>query len=264
MQKTATFLFSILLSTAATAQVTLEKKYDYSTAVVEFETQGYKYFLMDVPKGECRIYNLDHSLFKTVNCNVPAGFYLYDIKFLSENLFDSDSEIELLCTFYRYDATLQYYEYDSKIIDENGSQLIFIDGSLYNYINKTGENKYKLFSYCYDFSVWPEKIWTNIFNLPGKPVVNLQGVTEMPEINMNAFPNPAEGKVKMAYTLPEGVSEGNLLLYDNTGKLAARYIVDNHTDHLLLDVSGYQSGVYHYFIEYGGLKSPSKKLVIRR
>ena len=264
MQKTATFLLSILLYTIATAQVTLEKKYDYSTAVAEFETHGCKYFLMDVPNGQCRIYNLDHSLFRSVNCNVPGGYYLYDIKFLSESLFNNDPGIELLCTFYKYDTNLQYYEYDSKIIDENGTQLIFIDGALYNYINKTGENEFKLFSYCYDFSVWPEKVWTNIYNLPGNPVSNLQGVSEVPEINMNAFPNPAEGKVKMAYSLPEGVSEGNLLLYDNTGKLAARYIVDNHTDHLLLDVSGYQSGVYHYFIEYGGLKCPAKKLVITK
>jgi hypothetical protein len=57
------------------AQVTLEKKYDYSTSVVEFETLGYKYYLMDVPNGQCRIYNMDHSLFKTINCNVPAVFF---------------------------------------------------------------------------------------------------------------------------------------------------------------------------------------------
>src|SRR5690606_10481592 len=144
-----------------TAQDTLEKKYDYSTSVVEFETLGYKYYLMDVPNGQCRLYNTDHSLFKTINCNVPVNFYLYDVTFLSEKLFDNDSGIELLYTFYRYNASPEYYEYDSKIINEDGSQFTFIDGALYNHINKTGENTYKLFSYCYDFSVFPETVWTN-------------------------------------------------------------------------------------------------------
>jgi len=131
MKKIFTILPLFFLFMVTNAQVTLEKKYDYSTAVVEFETYGYKYFLMDVPNGQCRIYNLDHSLLLSVNCNVPGGYYLCDIKFLSEKLFDSDAAIELLCTFYRYDTALQYYEYDSKIIDENGTQQIFIDGALY-------------------------------------------------------------------------------------------------------------------------------------
>jgi len=32
---------------------------------------------------------------------------------------------------------------------------------------------------------------------------------------------------------------------------------------IIYDVSGYQSGIYNYFVEYGGKKSASKKLVIR-
>lgn len=257
---TAMFL---LIFAAGNAQVTLEKKYDYSTSVVEFETLGYKYYLMDVPNGQCRIYNLNHSLFKTINCNVLAGFYLYDIKFLSEKLFDNDAGIELLCTFYKYNETLQYYEYDSKIINEDGSQLTFIDGALYNYILKTGENTYKLFSYCYDFSVWPEKVWTNIYNLPGTPVVSVFLQNEQPDFQLKAFPNPASSQLKVAYNLPPEVREGTLFLFDNSGRLVQQFIIDNHTDHLLLNVSDYKSGVYHYFVEYGNKRSASQKLVVR-
>ncbi len=263
MKSILTFAVLLLIYTAGNAQVSLEKKYDYSTSVVEFETLGFKYFLMDVPNGQCRIYNPDHSLFKTINCNVPAGFYLYDIKFLSEKLFDSDAGIELLCTFYKYNETLQYYEYDSKIINEDGSQLAFIDGALYNYINKTGENTYKLFSYCYDFSVWPEKIWTNIYSLPGMPVVSALLKNETPDFNLKAFPNPAENQLKVAYKLPPEIREGTLFLFDSSGKKISQFIIDNHTDHLLLNVSDYSSGVYHYFVEYGNKRSPSQKLVVR-
>lgn len=258
-------LTTILLLAAFTlqAQVTLDKKYDYSTSVVKLETLGYKYFLMDVPAGQCRIYNLDHSLFKAVNCNVPSGSYLFDIKFLSEKTFDTDAGIELLCTFYKYYSSLDYYEYDSKIINDDGSQITFIDGSLYNYMNKTGDNTYKLFSYCYDFSVFPEKVWTNIYSLPGSPVVSAALNPNNPGVLLDAFPNPANQALKVAYILPENINQATLHLIDNSGRQVEQFIVDNHTDHLMLDVTGFQSGVYHYFIEYGNTKTPTKKLVVR-
>jgi len=253
----------LLVAFLLNAQVTLDKKYDYSTSVVKLETLGYKYYLMDVPLGQCRIYNTDHSLFKTINCNVPSGFYLSDIKYLSESIFDTDAGIELLCTYFKYYSSQAYYEYDSKIINDDGSQITFIDGSLYNYVNQTGENTFKLFSYCYDFSVFPEKVWTNIYSLPGSPTVNAIINAGKPDFLLNAFPNPATNSLKVAYSLPENVTQATLYLIDNSGKQIEMFIVDNHTDHLMLDVSRFQSGVYHYFIEYGNTKTPAKKLMIR-
>ena len=258
---TITGIFLLFFATV-NAQVTLDHSYNYSTAVVKLETLGYKYYLMDVPAGQCRIYNTDHSFFKTISCGVPSGFYLSDIKFLSEKLFDSDSGIELLCTFYKYNSSKDYYEYDSKIINEDGSQMIFIDGAMYNYINKTDENTYKLFSYCYDFSVFPEKVWTNIYNLPGTVVSAFYLNVKSPEILLNAFPNPASNSLKVTYTLPENVTQGTLHLIDNSGRKVDQFIIDNHTDHLMLDVNRYQSGVYMYYIEYGNTKTPAKKIVV--
>ena len=259
------FLTTILVLAAFTlqAQVTLDKKYDYSTSVVKFETLGYKYYLMDVPAGQCRIYNTDHSLFRTINCNIPNGFYLSDIKFISEKTFDADAGIELLCTYYMYNSAKSYYEYNSKIINDDGSALVTIDGSLYNYINKTGENAYKLFSYCYDYSVTPEKVWTNIYSLPGSPAVSAFSIKNDPDILLNAFPNPASQSLKVAYVLPENINQATLHLFYNSGKQVEQFEVDSHTDHLMLDVSRYQSGVYHYFIEYGKTKTLAKKLVVR-
>jgi hypothetical protein len=141
--------------------------------------------------------------------------------------------------------------------------VVFIDGALYNYINKTGENTYKLFSYCYDFSVLPEKIWTNIYSLPGTPVMSTFLENENSEFNLKAFPNPAENQLKVAYKLPPEIREGTLFLFDSSGKKISQFIIDNHTDYLLLNVSDYSSGVYHYFVEYGNKRSPSQKLVVR-
>ncbi len=248
---------------AINAQVTLEKKYNYSASVVKLETLGYKYYLMDVPNEQCRIYNLDHSLFKTIKCDVPNNFYLADIKYISEDLFDNDAGLELVYIYYKYNTAQAYYEYNSKIINEDGSVLNTIDGAQYISINKTEDNVYKLFAYCFDYSIFPEKVWTNIYSLPGTPVFSSYFKSNKPEVLLNAFPNPAIETVKVAYSLPENVDTGELHLFDNNGKSVSRFIVDNHTDFLSLDVSQYNSGVYYYFIEYENRRTPSKKLVIR-
>lgn len=256
-------VISIAFAFVLNAQVTLEKKYDYSTSVVKLETQGYKYFLMDVPKAQCRIYNPDHSLYKTINCNVPNNCYLADIKYISEKVFDNDAGLELLYTYYKYftTSTSYYYEYDSKIINEDGSVIQSIDGARYNYVNQTDANTYKLFSYCYDYSVYPETVWTNIYSLPGTSVYSW--VNEQQPVDINLFPNPASDKVNVYYSLPKNVNEGILTIVDNNGKLINRYTVDNHTSFLSLDVTPYQEGIYHYFIEYGNTKTEAKKLVVQ-
>lgn len=262
MKKTFFIIVLGSLFLSAHSQVILEKKYDYSTAIVKLENLGYKYYLMDVPNQQCRIYNSDHSLFKTINCNIPNNFFLSDIKFVSQNLFDNDAGIELLCTYYRYYSSSQYYEYDSKIINDDGTLILNIDGALYNYINQTGENEFKLFSYCFDYSVFPEKVWTNIYSLPGNPPVS--SFSPKSENNfIEAFPNPASDAIKVEYSLPENITEGVLRFIDNSGRQVRSYNIDNHIDYLNLSADDFESGLYHYFIEYNNGRTTAKKLIVR-
>lgn len=258
--------FFLALTITLSAQLTLDKRYDLSASVVKLETSGYKYYSMDVPNSECKIYNLDHSVFKTISCPTPtANHYLADINYISENVFDNDDGIELVYTYYKYVPTQSsyYYEYDSKIINEDGTVIQTIDGARYIYINQTDENTHKLFVYCYDYSVFPEIVWTNIYNLQGAPLAATLLDNNSPETWIKAYPNPASQKVKVAYSLPENINTGNLYLFDNNGRAVEQFVVDNHTEYLELNISEYKSGIYHYFIEYGNTKTPSKKLLIR-
>ena len=140
---------------------------------------------------------------------------------------------------------------------------MLIDGALYNYINKTGEETYKLFSYCYDFSVFPEVVWTNIYSLPGMPAVNAVTFDNSSKLDLNAFPNPVSNTLKINYSLPENVHDGVLYLVDNSGRPVNEFVVDHFSDHLDLDVSQLASGVYFYYVEFEGNRSPSQKLVVQ-
>ena len=204
--------FILMFSFAALyGQITLNKTYNYSATVVKLETLGYKYYLMDVPASQCRIYNMDHSLFKTINCTVPSGYFLADIKFVSENLFNADSKIELAYTYYKYvsTSTSYYYIYGAKVITEAGTVLQPIDDAQYLYVNKTGDTEYKLFVYCFDYSVSPEKVWTNIYNISGIPVISASISDKQQDVLLNAWPNPATEVIRLEYELPANVKSAS-------------------------------------------------------
>lgn len=264
MKRILLITLSGLYMLTAYSQINLEKTYNYSATVVKLETLGYKYYLMDVPNNQCRIYNMDHSVYKTINCPVPAGYYLWDIKFISENIFDNDPELELACCYYKYVPTTNsyYYMYSSSVIDENGNVLLNIAGAEYLYLNQTAEDEIKLFAYCYDYSVFPEIIWTNIYGLPGTqlPDKSYPGIKIQPEIS--AYPNPSNDYINLSYKLPSDVKSANLYLMGSNGSLVKVFPVDDHSDFISLDVNQLSSGIYHYFLEYGNIRSITKKIVV--
>jgi hypothetical protein len=255
----------VILAVTVNAQISLEKTYNYSTSVVKLEISGYKYFLMDVPNSQCRIYNMDHSIFKTINCPVPNGYYLSDIKYISENLFNTDSQIELAYIYYKYVPTSNsyYYIYGAKVVNEAGNTLQSIDGAQYLFVNKTSDSVYKLFAYCYDYSVSPEKVWTNIYSLPGSLVASLAISSKLPDTFLNAYPNPATDVVRLEYQLPTKTKSANLYLTNSAGQPVKTFQIDGHTNYLELNVHELASGVYFYYAEYDNIRTLSKKIVVK-
>ena len=254
----------MFLIVALYGQITLQHTYNYSATVVKLETLGYKYYLMDVPTKQVRIYNMDHSLFKTINCSVPNGYFLSDIKYVSENLFNSDSQIELAYTYYKYisTSTSYYYIYGAKVITENGTVLQPIDGAQYLYVNKTGDAEYKLFAYCFDYSVFPEKVWTNIYSITGFSVFSASISDKQQDVLLKAWPNPASEVIRLEYELPADVKSASLIVYDSSGRKIKDFVIDSHSDHIALNVNDLTAGTYLYNIEYDNLRSQSKKIIV--
>lgn len=247
------------------AQVSLENTYDFSTTTVKLETIGYKYYLMDVPNSQCRLYNMDHSFYKTINCPVPNGYYLADIKYVSEQLFDMDSQIELAYTYYKIvtTSTSYYYIYGAKVLSENGTVLQTIDNAQYIYVNKASDNKYKLFAYCFDYSLSPEKVWTHIYSIPGNPVSAISGPSIEEDVFLNAYPNPASDRVNLDYELPVNVGSARLYIFDSNGRMVKDFLVDGHSNHIAMNVNDLASGIYYYHIKYNKHQTESRKIIVQ-
>ncbi len=56
----------MLLSTLTYAQISFEAEYSHSGAFTNLSNSGYKFYVMDVLAEQCRIYNTNHSVWKTI------------------------------------------------------------------------------------------------------------------------------------------------------------------------------------------------------
>ncbi|GEM_PF-181496 len=232
------------------SQIVFENSYNHSGTYTHLSVSGDKFFLMDAGLNQCRIYNTDHTLWKTINLNVPSGNYLYDIKFVSENLFTTNNTLCLAYIYYYYDAVNQYYTYNTKIIKENGSELLTIPGCQYLSIYNTSSSGTKLLTYSYDYSLTLYAVITRVYNLPG----TLTSIDEpVPEFSTQflqpAFPNPASTEVIIPLPLSAGHAPAILRLSSQAGLVVREAVLMPGSRTCTLNVQSLPSGVYLYSID---------------
>ena len=254
----------VLYMSTASAQIRLEYSYDYSGTYTSLKYSGDKLFIMDVPASQCRIYNMDHSLWKTIHLPVPANNYLYDIKYVSEGLFTNDEHLALAYVYYSYNASTQVYSYNAKIISESGQELLSIPGCLYLDVHDMKQQGFKLLAYSYNFNVWPETVKTLVYSLPGQLATKANSPEIIRAMASPAFPNPASSFLILPYKLPDGNSEGLLTLSDMQGHAVRTFRVDSHFEHLRIDVRSLPAGTYVHSLTSGGQIVETGKVIVGR
>ncbi|MBW6491026.1 MAG: T9SS type A sorting domain-containing protein [Lentimicrobium sp.] len=249
MKKLA-FVIFLAIPLLSPGQISLENTYNYSGTYTNLKVSGDKFFIMDVVNSQCRIYNTDHSLWKTINLSVPSNNYVYDIKFVSENLFTTDNTLCLAYVYYYYDEVNQFYTYNAKIIRENGSLLLTIPGCQHLNLYRTKDGATKLITYSYDYSLLFYTITTRIYSLPGTITSIAEGETGLPVLsNLPAFPNPASTEVSIPYSLPAGSAPARLSLINEAGQVVKETIILPENNKCTLNIQGMKSGVYLYRID---------------
>ncbi|NDC41667.1 MAG: T9SS C-terminal target domain-containing protein, partial [Chitinophagia bacterium] len=93
-------------------------------------------------------------------------------------------------------------------------------------------------------------------------VVSLSHHAGKPGIPTQPLPNPSKDEVKITFTLPNGVSRGELLLYTSSGQLLKSYQVDNRFGFIMLDNTLLAPGLYYYNIVANGQVSSTQKLLV--
>lgn len=245
------------------AQIISEATYNYSGLYTYLPSVGNKFYIMDVPQSQCRIYNLDHSLWKTINLWVPANNWLYDIKFVSEGLFTTDNSLCLAYIYYNYNENGQYYTYTARVVRENGTQLLNIPGCQYLLLQTMANGSTKLLAYVYDYSVWPTTVQTKVYSLPGT-LVTYQPDNQPLVSAMQAFPNPASHSITLPWMLPENVNKAYLYIQNVSGRTLQSIALNGSSGQLQLDVSGWPGGQYIYYVQSADYRTASVRFVLAK
>ena len=252
----------IILLQPAMGQISLEQTYDFSGTYVQLANSGFKFYVMDVGSNQCRIYNTDHTLWKTINLSVPADHYLYDIRYVSENLFTTDNSLCLAYIYYSYNATGQYYTYTAKVIKETGEELLSIPGCQFLFVHSLNNQSTKLTAYSYNYAVFPYTVQTHIYNLPGQLISVEPGYFPGYQNDLSAFPNPASDYVIMNYQLDESFDSGELILSNLQGNTVGTYPVNNKSGSLLIPTVQLPKGIYFYSLYSDSKFLKAGKLIV--
>lgn len=261
MKKTIISTVVILFFTMTVkSQITLENKYPVSPnnlKLCNLTNGGYKYYLLDQANNQIKMYNSNHSLFKTINVTPPTPPFTYGgLKYISDNLFNADNLVEFMIVYYQSPST-----YQAKLYNESNSLLFSSNTNAGELLNISGSYKLKLPSINSDSTY----IYSLTGSLPcdacGGPtsiVKNNPTTTTMP----NAYPNPTSTQITIPYTLTNNDTKGKINIYDINGKVVKEYNVDNSFDNLILDTQEFSAGTYYYNLTTSSGVSDAKKIIV--
>ena len=143
-------------------ELVLESTYNYGNLKrIKLENSGEKYFLLDKANNEAKVYNANHSIWKTVSLPKPTNSTYTDIDFISETKINPDAQVEI---GYSYSETVgNNITYSSRIVNENNVELLTVPSSRKLVISNIDGLADKLMA---DLPIDYSKSKTNIYNLP--------------------------------------------------------------------------------------------------
>lgn len=228
----------VLMSSVVWGQLSFEHKYENGIGTIahveNVEGEGHKYVYINKTSNSFDVYNLDHSLFKSVQLTHPGNPMGFNRYYLSKTLFNSDNKIEFLIAFSNSGT------YSAYLMNEDGVTLQTFNNSTGGEVTRVG-GSYKLLTSEYNAGT----IHTNVWNLPGQYL----GVTSEPREGFGEteiYPNPVETVATITYTLPNGQKQAPLRIYNTIGILVKQLTVTDQFKNVLIHSGDLPRGNYVY------------------
>ena len=285
------FVLAILLTLTLTSksQIILEHVYDSAATgagqhwcsitfsqlmLIDFEISGKRYVNINRCGKVIEIYDLSHTLVKTISlASLPPDINystIGDILYLSQRLFSTDSKIAFMYLFQENDSLGDSYSV-TNIYNEDAT-LMFSDTS--------GAWVYP----SYEMQQWPIFNTTGgtkmilsdqgsghakVFSLPGTLSTccalanNVQLIQAQGGRLFNLYPNPNNGSVTLQFELPKGEKEGEIVLYNTIGIEIKRYKVDGALKELVIDNTQLAAGAYFYQLQTSKGAADKKMIIVK-
>jgi len=269
-------LFAFIVVTVVTkvqSQITFEHNYSTPVYLVHFSHIGYKYYTLTTTlpwSGTINIYNLDHSLYQSINLpsSIPhtmsTQYQSLHVVYLSDSLFNTNiSDIE----FYVWWMDTISNQYHTRIYDNSGNILFSKDSVLCGvFYTPAG---YKLI--CRDYTYNNAQNVYPVYSLPGElpcdecvnHLITLVGPNQTNSQHyVNIYPNPSNDFTTIDFKLPDGFSQGQIVISNLQGIEIRHFNVDNTFTNLILSNSDIPAGVYFYQLQVNNNVISTKKMVI--
>lgn len=277
MKKNLLFL-AVCLTMVMHSQITFSHK-SKKCYLDKFHLSGYKYVQPDLANSKVYIYNLNNTLFKTLN--IPATTYSKESVFsVSENLFDMDAGVEYAVqtkTIVNTSSGTTFY-YAAYVFDETGTTLFYRDSGVFvahssgNILENNGGFFYDGTSVKMKVNIY-NTINNEYYNLPGSlpcagcssGIVNSisNGGTEVIADDVSFFPNPASDQLKLKYQLPPGYKEAYVRIFDISGRLVEQFQITDAFDFIYLPVN-FNNGMYIYSLIVDDKVIKNEKIVLAK
>ena len=256
---------AFILTLNLSSQISLENTYvgsdpTVSTSIseVNLNVSGYKYILHEAGNNEIKLYNPNHSLWKTVQLDIPAGYQMGSLSRVSEKLIDLDNELEFIYSY--YDNSTSPVTYETRIMNEDGSILLTIPNCNFAWPFDMGPDGWKLRAPIYDGTNYS----VEIYSLPGELSNLSTGGNTVAYYESNSkmvYPNPSSTVVNIPYELDNSSGNATMTVYSNNGTIVDKFIIDENFDHLKLNILNYSSGSYSFSIEQNGISLKSGQFI---
>ncbi|HOZ87025.1 MAG TPA: T9SS type A sorting domain-containing protein [Bacteroidia bacterium] len=267
------------------AQITFDNSYTSPLAISldKLQFSGYKYVKVNIQNLKIELYNINHSLFKTISIPTQTA-PIQSVSYVSENLFDTDNLVEFVVSTYTssFSGPSQSFKAKVQIYKENGTLLFSRDSTsisqsnnpIFNNTNGIyfdGQNtKMRLQIYAPNF---PSTIKTEIYTLPGSiPCIEcsstgtVSGISSPGNPGQNNpifYPNPVTDQLKLKYELPKDYKTADINIYDLQGKLIETFKVTDTFDFIYLP-SDYNNGLYLYTLNVDGKAIKTEKIILNK
>jgi hypothetical protein len=148
----------LFLASTGYSQMVKDEVIEGRFRTFQLENGEAKYLKYDKKAEIINIYNLDHTVWKTVKLPLPKGHLLDEIKLVSTSTFNTDEAVEILysCVVYDYiDIEMglavdmdEYFHFTLNLINEKGDLLLKEENSNdYEIIESNGKRKLMIYKH---------------------------------------------------------------------------------------------------------------------
>lgn len=227
----------------------LEHSYDNYVTRIKLDSSGLEkyYDTSGIINNQLKIYNSDHSIWKIIELPVPnENFEIMGVSSISESKIVSDALIEV-CYNYKDKYIMEDY-YQSAVINENGLNLLTVEGAQSVNINEINGLNKKLISIYED--MFFNYFSSSVFNLNSLSNENFENLSQT-----KIAPNPASSYLNIE-------SKKQLLeakFFNSIGTLVQKESLENNSR---INIEQLPNGIYFLLLTDYNNKLSTYKIII--